>query len=106
MLALRRQQRTRLQELVSSQVGPGLTEWGIFTEDPLRANTTSKIYYVYIFANPYHTDYPDEDTKLAWVLRSRAETFLVVPGVNNLPANAGDTGPIPDPRKFHMLQGY
>lgn len=44
-----------------------MTEWGLFIGDPLPVNTTSKLYYVYVFSNPYHTDYPDEDTKLAQV---------------------------------------
>ena len=38
-------------------------------------------------------------------LRTLLRTSLVVPGVKNLPVNAGDKGSIPGPERFHMPRG-
>ena len=38
-------------------------------------------------------------------LRTLLRTSLVVPGVKNLPVNAGDMGSIPGPERFHMPRG-
>lgn len=48
-------------------------DWVVaFHRRPTMCLTKSKLVYVYIFSDPYHTDDPDEDAKVAQVLRSRA----------------------------------
>ena len=37
-------------------------------------------------------------------LKSRVGTSLVVQWIKNPPANAGDTGSVPGPGRFHMPQ--